>query len=93
MLDSHNKAVESKDDIDVPKGWKWSWEKWIVDTDRAVDNEGWQCFSLYIDKLIVRPIFILLRLISTYAFFIRACTHGRVEIFIKFTHCRITIIE
>ena len=30
-----------------------------------------------------------LRLLSTYAFFIRACTHGKVEIVINFIH-RIT---
>ncbi|XP_015759463.1 PREDICTED: dysferlin-like [Acropora digitifera] len=37
----HGNGVTSKDELEAPDGWAWTSE-WSVDTNRAVDEDGWE---------------------------------------------------
>lgn len=39
--DIHGNGVTSKDELEAPDGWAWTSE-WSVDTNRAVDEDGWE---------------------------------------------------
>lgn len=39
--DIHGNGVTSKDELLAPEGWEWTSE-WRVDTNRAVDEDGWE---------------------------------------------------
>ena len=50
LLLQHGNGVTSKDEIVVSEGWTWTSE-WIVDANRAVDEDG--TTHLFLSKLLL----------------------------------------
>lgn len=47
LSDENNKPIKAQHDIILPKGWEWFDDNdWDVDSDRAVDNDGWYIYLI-----------------------------------------------
>ena len=47
-----NDTMPSKDEMELPEGWKWD-NEWNVDMNRGVDDEGMSFLSCYIFSCVI----------------------------------------